>query len=464
MIKKKTNNINPADYKGAFKWNFEGYPLFASIWQKIAEPKKKKYYTALNKLAQNFNDGNLTMFTPSGQLLKDGRMIINEILNGNASYYNEILSVHNKVKKTIDFELLLLKGDKDKIHKNFTNLWPKLQNVNSDISYVLFNFDWSFDYFLQDLKKSTPREYEALLINSESGHRSFMLEAEKYLLELDRTYKKDFNKIHDLFLKKYFWSYNTYKGIFSIKKNWLKKYLDDIKVNNKKNKKKLKLSKTPLPPKYKLLSDLIKEISVFRDNKKKINLLTFHVIELWAKAVCLENGWDFEDIKWLCVGELIDLMDGNKKLLASAKKYRKNKNRIGFMKSDALEDFDYKTWQKIEKFYYHSEKEIKGVPASSGKVKGTAKIVLDARSNVIFKKGEILVASMTRPEFLPLMQKALAFVTDEGGISCHAAIVSRELGKPCIIGTRVATKIIKDGDFIEVDANKGIVRILKKEI
>ena len=70
---------------------------------------------------------------------------------------------------------------------------------------------------------------------------------------------------------------------------------------------------------------------------------------------------------------------------------------------------------------------------------------------------------MTRPEFVHLMRTAKGIITDEGGIACHAAIVSRELGKPCIIGTKIATKVLKDGDLVEVDANKGIVKILKKE-
>jgi len=61
---------------------------------------------------------------------------------------------------------------------------------------------------------------------------------------------------------------------------------------------------------------------------------------------------------------------------------------------------------------------------------------------------------------MPAIQKCSAIVTDEGGIMCHAAIVARELKKPCIIGTKVATKVIKDGDMLEVDADKGIVRIL----
>jgi len=63
---------------------------------------------------------------------------------------------------------------------------------------------------------------------------------------------------------------------------------------------------------------------------------------------------------------------------------------------------------------------------------------------------------------MPLMMKCSAMVTDEGGISCHAAIVSRELKKPCVMSTKLATSVIKDGDRIEVDADKGTVKVLKR--
>ncbi|MFA6099944.1 MAG: PEP-utilizing enzyme [Patescibacteria group bacterium] len=76
-------------------------------------------------------------------------------------------------------------------------------------------------------------------------------------------------------------------------------------------------------------------------------------------------------------------------------------------------------------------------------------------------QGDVLVASMTRPEMLPAMKKASAIVTDEGGVTCHAAIVSRELNIPCVIGTKIATTMIKDGDRVEVNATQGIVRIIK---
>ena len=69
---------------------------------------------------------------------------------------------------------------------------------------------------------------------------------------------------------------------------------------------------------------------------------------------------------------------------------------------------------------------------------------------------------MTRPDYIVAMKKAGAIVTNEGGITCHAAIVSRELGIPCVIGTKHATKILKNGDFIEVDADNGIIRILER--
>ena len=63
---------------------------------------------------------------------------------------------------------------------------------------------------------------------------------------------------------------------------------------------------------------------------------------------------------------------------------------------------------------------------------------------------------------MPAIQKAKAIITNEGGITCHAAVISRELGIPCIVGTKIATKVLKDGDLVKVDANKGIVKVIKK--
>lgn len=105
---------------------------------------------------------------------------------------------------------------------------------------------------------------------------------------------------------------------------------------------------------------------------------------------------------------------------------------------------------------------LRGRSAYPGVVQGRARLVFGNNpTGVIFNDGEILVAVSTSPELVPLMKKAAAIITDEGGVTSHAAIVSRELKKPCIVGTQTATRVLKDGDLVEVDAERGIVRIIQ---
>jgi phosphoenolpyruvate synthase/pyruvate phosphate dikinase len=103
--------------------------------------------------------------------------------------------------------------------------------------------------------------------------------------------------------------------------------------------------------------------------------------------------------------------------------------------------------------------QIKGQVAFRGLVKGRVRVLFSQQDADRLEEGEILVASMTTPELLSAMRKARAFITDEGGITCHAAIIAREFKTPCVIGTKVATKALKDGDLVEVDANTGIIKI-----
>ncbi|HRZ30288.1 MAG TPA: PEP-utilizing enzyme, partial [Candidatus Paceibacterota bacterium] len=107
-----------------------------------------------------------------------------------------------------------------------------------------------------------------------------------------------------------------------------------------------------------------------------------------------------------------------------------------------------------------TEDTIKGQVANRGWVKGIVKIVSSTSDLSKVKEGDVLVAAMTMPKYLPAMNKAVAFVTDEGGLTSHAAIMSREMNKPCIIGTKVATQVLKDGEMVEVDADNGIVKII----
>ncbi|MCL7394113.1 MAG: phosphoenolpyruvate synthase [Thaumarchaeota archaeon] len=101
---------------------------------------------------------------------------------------------------------------------------------------------------------------------------------------------------------------------------------------------------------------------------------------------------------------------------------------------------------------------IKGLPASPGVHVGKARIVFSPEEAAKkIQKGDILVTRMTNPDWVPYMRLAGAIVTDEGGMTCHAAIVSRELGIPCIVGARDATKVLKDGETYTVDARSGVI-------
>jgi len=102
--------------------------------------------------------------------------------------------------------------------------------------------------------------------------------------------------------------------------------------------------------------------------------------------------------------------------------------------------------------------EVKGQTAQPGKARGIVKKIFRARDMKKMNKGDILVSIATDPDVVPAMKKAGAIVTDQGGITAHAAIVSRELGIPCIIGTKIATRVFKDGDEVEVDATRGIIK------
>jgi pyruvate, water dikinase len=103
---------------------------------------------------------------------------------------------------------------------------------------------------------------------------------------------------------------------------------------------------------------------------------------------------------------------------------------------------------------------VKGTPAYRGIVQGRVKLVFERNDIDEVNEGDILVTPMTTPNLLPAMKKAAAFVTDEGGITCHAAIAAREMKKPCVIGTKIATLIFKNGDEVEVNANDGLVEKL----
>jgi len=100
---------------------------------------------------------------------------------------------------------------------------------------------------------------------------------------------------------------------------------------------------------------------------------------------------------------------------------------------------------------------VRGLGASPGRAVGRVRIMLSPSEGEALQPGEVLVAPMTSPDWVPVLRRAGALVTDGGGMTCHAAIVSRELGVPCVVGTRRATEVLRDGELVTVDGAKGVV-------
>jgi phosphohistidine swiveling domain-containing protein len=181
-----------------------------------------------------------------------------------------------------------------------------------------------------------------------------------------------------------------------------------------------------------------------------------------ARRVKFNPDWVME----VSIPEMYGALKGNslpgkKEMLARFKNYAMVvKNAKTEMITDPVEI------KKLEQKYFvdaSNVRELHGTVAClGGIIRGKAKVCLDKKDIGKVKSGDILVAQFTTPDYVPAMEKAAAIVADQGGLSSHAAIVSRELGVPCVIATKTGTRAIHDNDLLEVDARKGIVRILNK--
>lgn len=170
------------------------------------------------------------------------------------------------------------------------------------------------------------------------------------------------------------------------------------------------------------------------------------------KEISKRFGIAFEDIVWFKQEEIEDLFKGG-----IAPPIENRKKGYTIIRENSI--------VRLEESVEHIEsvksiETIKGVAANKGKAEGIVKIIFSAKEVDKMQKGDILVTKMTVPDMIIAIEKASAIVCDEGGTTSHAVIISRELGKPCIIATKIATKVLKDGDKVRVDAEKGIVEKL----
>jgi len=308
-------------------------------------------------------------------------------------------------------------------------------------------------------KRGLENRYEEIM---SSIYKSWRTTA---IIRLEQDLQSNFSisKLIDKYQFLRSWSAIWYRPI---DKKWIqqfkKKSISKNEIKNISHQKLYKLLKPTKQEKYHI--DLAPYIIFFKDYRDDIRRQYVYNWTFLFDTIAMRFNIDRNDLGYLSFKEISDCLVQNQ-LPSDIIAYRKKHKVIIIGNSFTLE-----TWvidKKIKK-YLEIIKKIKlntkkivvlqGLSAYTGLARGKVKIIKSYHDIKRVKKGDILIANTTHPNYIPAMYKAAAFVTNEGGIASHAAIVARELKKPCVVGTKIATKVIKEGDKVEVDANKGLVK------
>jgi len=389
-----------------------------------------------------------------------------------------------------------------KIRKKLSNkdLWKSYKNwldeYLSFLSYPLFVecTDIFTTYHLEEavrkeLPDISPDEMKDIIITLSSPKELSFIEHER--LDFLKTCVKNYGKLNKKHFqkqsKKHWFVLSSFRKIrYLTPEHFLKEAKKEVKKSKAKLEAELKSLKNKIPnfkkkqkgilKQYKLSDDLklhFKMIEIMGegiDKRKEKMLQCNYFIDMYCEEIANRFDLKKKEVHEFTVEEIEELLLKNKKPSKTTVKKRYEISAYVMKRKGNTDDVETKWFygKKAEKLIELTGPdltgEIKGQVASApvDKIRGTAQIIMNTHKQK-FKKGNILVTTMTRPDFVPLMRKAKAIITDEGGVTCHAAIISRELNIPCVIGTKIASKVLKDGDKVEIDANKGVVRKLKND-
>lgn len=409
--------------------------------------KKLEKYCQKAKIKASFFEKNNLSKLSTNRLKKHYQELIESHLN---SFYYGFVSWCPEILHKQANEIIKKKCLEDKININ-----PK-DALNILIKSFKKNEYQKKDEFINGLIK----KYSKKIVNIRQLNKKNI---KLRLPDLDKEIKQ--------FLDKYKWVGYDYNGP-AISYDEIIKIL--LESEEEKNNQKLEISKKDLIKEAGFNKDeiyvfnMLAEVSHIKDLRNNCDDYVYFCLDIFFTELSRRFNIEISDIKYLWPNEIDELMEGKK----FSKKYLREKKCFSLFFNHKIREYYSGQGLKVLKEVIQSKKskdkfeeemkEIKGSVACAGKIKGKVKIVYNHKTINKIKKGDVLVAYMTSPRFMPAILKCSAIITNDGGITSHAAIISRELKKPCIIGTKIATKVLKDGDLVEVDADQGIVKIIKK--
>lgn len=358
-----------------------------------------------------------------------------------------------------------------KIFKQFSQVYTRFWKE----AIFLDAFDVMSEIILEQAIKRTGRTILAndLAVLTSPSELSWLQQERQELLTYAALSAAKQEKMLRRHAERWHWIYNDYAIIRNLDWKFFKRELRKITRTDARNERnvlaavgRIKQQKDRIARRLKLSRDFMNTIrflttlAKWRDWRKSFNQMANGAIFQFVKVLEKRTGWTQEEIEYLWWDEIPHIFEFGARGRTLTQRRKEGFFAIGdpSKMENVFLDREARVLQDFMVRLLGTRKELKGRPAFHGKVQGVVRIVLTQQEFHKIKKGDILVAPNTRPEYVPIMKIAGAIVSEEGGLTCHTAIVSRELKIPAIVGVQGAIAALKDGDQVEVDAFKGTVR------
>ncbi|PIN80038.1 hypothetical protein COV16_01550 [Candidatus Woesearchaeota archaeon CG10_big_fil_rev_8_21_14_0_10_34_8] len=306
-------------------------------------------------------------------------------------------------------------------------------------------------------------------------------ELKRRIIEIEnKINKKIMDEIYDYYMKYFYvkFMFIGKEGLYSLQ-YFIKKIvkligrnadieeqINEIDNQLKENRIKLKKLKKQLNinSKWEKIFDSFGEFMVTKIYRRYAQIYALYRMHFVLEEIAKRINLSKEHVQFMDTSEIMDALLNKKldkrevdKRLKFCAYYAEKNNGVFLTGKEAK-----KLSKQVERIKVEGITELKGQTGCIGHGKGKVKIIIRASDISKMKKGDVLVSIATDPDIVPAMKKASAIVTEQGGVTSHAAIVARELNIPCVIGTKIATQVLQDGDIIDVDATNGTIKILSK--
>ena len=460
--------LSDTELEDVFKMSFEFIPLFWTLPVYFLRDDMHLQFAPVLTLK---NDQESHLFIDSKYIFGQAKLLLKKHLRSKELFLHELKNDYLNQAKVVDqlyndlfSHKLANENDLRQFLVRVVDVWKGFFGICS-LAYI--DHDSIFEIIDEFGKLNLSKLDRIMKVHK---HKSFELLNEEVLMEF-----KDCESINYNFLMFILTSYS-----FVPMEKDIENVIKDMDWVQLRDRIKLKVNETQteaieFDKQYKNLNqlekkfiDFIEFIKFIREHRKQYFSKVFYCLYQTSKR--LLESWGVDDLDPGLVFSY-ELLLGKDFIIKNKNQILKRSEGFAFYNNGEAQFFhntfngylsnDLEDFKRVLSRVHTNN--IRGVVAFRGRVKSKVVVAIKNADFLKIKHGDILVTSMTRPEVLPYLGKVSGIITDEGGVTCHAAIIARELEIPCIIGTKIATTVLKNGDLVELDALNGRVFVENSE-